>query len=231
MGRWPAALETLNRDELLAARTSLEAVVVTNPGTARFHGLLAMACALLFDSTRADPRPDVALLHQGVEHAHEAVRLSPSGADAWLTLGFILERTGDRVNALAALRRATRLDPVNWLNFCRLAMVAWGPERLGAVQDALALNPGLAIARLFTSALWIASNVLDRADRELDIGIAAMRVEVNASPRFSAVALFVLKALLCVARGDLTGAIENCDRELALERRGHIYGRESCANA
>ena len=48
-----------------------------------------------FEMTRADPAPDAAALAMAVHHAREACRLDPQSGEAWATLGFVLDRTGD----------------------------------------------------------------------------------------------------------------------------------------
>jgi DNA-binding winged helix-turn-helix (wHTH) protein/Flp pilus assembly protein TadD len=230
-GEGLAALETLERDQLLGARATLDRLVSRHPREARFRIGLALTSVLLFDSTRVDSHPDAAMLQRAASEAHEACRLSPDLAEAWATLGFVLERTGDREDAIAALRRATRLDAHNWRHHCRLAMATWGQERLGAVRDTLARHPGFAIARFLGATVWVAREALDDAEREIDEGLAAMAAVVHAPPRYRAVALHYLKGLLRLARGAEGEAIAAFDREIALESQGHLYGRECCANA
>ena len=57
-----------------------------------------------FEMTRADPAPDTAALALAARHAREACRLDPQSGEAWATLGFVLDRTGDRLDARAAAR-------------------------------------------------------------------------------------------------------------------------------
>src|SRR5688572_31754262 len=54
-----------------------------------------------------------------------------------LTLGFVLDRTGHHVDALAAMRRAVSLEPDNWRHYFRLSYVSWGEERLRAARRTL----------------------------------------------------------------------------------------------
>ena len=75
----------------------------------------------------------------------------PQSAEAWATLGFVLDRTGDHVDAVAASRRAVTLEPDNWRHHFRLAFVTWGEERLRAARRTLALFPGFPLAH------WLAS--------------------------------------------------------------------------
>ena len=59
--------------------------------------------------TRADEVPDTDALRLAATHAYEACRLDTENAEAWSTLGFILERVGKRTDAVAAGRRAIAL--------------------------------------------------------------------------------------------------------------------------
>lgn len=225
-----AALESLEHPQLLRARVILDGLTATHPDEPRFHVGLALACALLYDATRTDLHPDTETLQRAEAAAHESCRLAPEVAECWATLGLVLERTGDRVNAVAALRRAARLEPDNWLHHCRLAAASWGEDRLRAVRQTLALNPGFAIAHLLSAMVRVAREAPDLAERDVDAGIAAMTAESRAPARFSAVALHYLKGLLCLARGAIDDAHAAFERELALESRGHFYARECCAN-
>ena len=87
-----------------------------DPTDVGFHLGLANACVLQYESTRAGPSPGVEALGLAVTHAREACELNPANAEGWATFGFVLERIGEREKALAALRRATTLDPTNWLH-------------------------------------------------------------------------------------------------------------------
>jgi tetratricopeptide (TPR) repeat protein len=226
-----AALESFDPDLLAVARVALRQLVTANPHEVRVRIVLALVCALLFDSTRTDASPDSAALSQAEAEAYEACALSPDLAESWATLRFVLERTGDRVNALVALRRAVRVEPTNYLHHGRLATASWGQERLRAVRDALRLNPGFAIAHFVSAEVWIAREAFDDAWREVEAGVAAMEAEAAAPAPFRAVALYLLKGLLCANRGAPAEAQDVLDRELALSSRGHLYGRECCANA
>lgn len=225
-----AALESLERDHLIRARVSLEQLVGNHPDEPRFHIGLALTCALLFDSTRADAHPDADALRRAQAEAHDACRLDPDLAECWATLGFVLERVGDRANAIAALGRAARLEKDNWLHHCRLAAATWGEDRLRAVRHTLAQNPGFAIAFLLGGMVRIARGAYDDGERDVDVGATMMSAEPDVSGRFSPVALHYVKGLLCLARGGIDEAQAAFDRELALESRGQLYARECCAN-
>ncbi len=112
----PAALETLERAGIARARATFEDLVRHHPDESAVHIGLANACVLQFEATRADASPDQAALDLAAAHAREACRLDANAGEAWATLGFVLERTGDRLGALAALRRAATLEPDRWLH-------------------------------------------------------------------------------------------------------------------
>src|SRR5439155_9296120 len=116
-----AALESLERDQIAHARDVLEGVLQRAPDQASVHVGLANAYAMQFEMTRADPGPDVAALDRAAHHAREACRLDPQYGEAWATLGFVLARTGNRADAVAASRRAVTLEPDNWRHHVRLA--------------------------------------------------------------------------------------------------------------
>ena len=168
-----AALESLGREQILRARQVFAQVVATTPDTAAAHVGLAYACVLQFEMTRADEAPDIEALRVAASHAYEACRLDTELAEAWSTLGFILERIGKRTDAVAASRRAIALEPDNWRHHFRLASVAWGEERLRAARRTLALVPGFALAHWLAASVMVARQMLDEAARELATGIAA----------------------------------------------------------
>jgi DNA-binding winged helix-turn-helix (wHTH) protein/Flp pilus assembly protein TadD len=226
-----AALRSFKREDLLVGRLLLEQLVDAHPDEHRFRTLLALTCALLYDSTRADPRPDTATLERAVVEAYEAVRLAPDRTETSATLGFCLERKGEHEEALTAVRRAVRLDRTNWLNHGRLATLSWGQERLDAVRDTLQLNPGFSIACFVGATVWVARESFEETDRMVAAGVSAMDAEVASSSLFAGVGLYYLKGLLCVMRGRHAEALSALDREIELESRDLIYGRECCANA
>lgn len=225
-----AALETLGRAELDRAQAAFERLAAHDPANASYRVGLANAYALKFEATRADREPDTASIGKALTHALEARRVNPDYAEAHATLGFVLERTGDRLGALAALRQAVRLQPDNWRHRFRLAYGSWGQERVDAARAALKYFPEFPLARVLVATVWVARGMLDEAEREIDLGIAALPATTGAPARFSTVALFYLKGQLCLARGDADAAIAAYERELALEPRGHLYARECAAN-
>lgn len=182
---------------------------------------------MAFESTRADVDPQVTTLHEAVTHARLACQLAPELAEAWATLGFVVERTGDRRTAAAALRRAVELEPDSSRHHLRLSYGTWGEERLRAARQTLTCAPGLPVAHWLAASVFIARNALDRAESDVDAGLAA--TPAHAHPGAIAAPLYWLKGLLCLARGATSDGLAALDRELAREGHGQLYAREYCA--
>lgn len=225
-----AALESLRCDQVGKARATFQRLLAQHPGEATYQIGMANACVMQFEATRTDPAPEIDALRLAASHAHHACRLSPDLAEAWATLGFVLERTGQRDAALAALGRAVTLEPDNWRHQVRLALGSWGETRLRAARRALVDCPHLPLAHWLAASVFVARDALDRAERDVDSGLGVAAVESNEAAPFAVVALHWLKGLLCLARGAEDEALASFDRELALETRGHLYAREAAAN-
>ena len=225
-----AALETLDRDQIVPAREAFEIVLRTAPDQASAHVGLANACAMQFEMTRADESPDVASLAEAGQHAREACRLDPAYAEAWATLGFVLGRSGSSLDALAASRRAVTLEPDNWRHHFRLAFAGWGEERLREARRTLALLPGFPLAHWLAATVHVARQALADAERELAAGIAGQEGQGLGPSRFSGVALHWLRGLIYLNRGEDDRALEEFERELSFEGSGHLYARECGAN-
>lgn len=183
-----------------------------------------------FEMTRADEERDVAALATAAHHAQEGCRLDPASGEAWATLGFVLDRTGRHVDALAASRRAVMLEPGNWRHHFRLATVGWGEERLEGARRTLSLLPGFPLAHWLAATVHVARQAFGEAERELSAGVLAQAAHGSGRPRFDGVALHWLLGLLHLARGEERRALEELDRELAHEGSGHLYARECAAN-
>ncbi len=223
-----AALETLERSQVMHARDVFQRVLALVPDQAPAHVGLANAGLMQFEMTRAELTPDVAALDLAAAHAREACRLDPRYGEAWATLGFVLDRTGHRTDALAASRMAVSLEPDNWRHHVRLAYVSWGEERLREARRALSLLPGCPLAHWLAATVHVARGAMDDAERELRDGIAAQALP--ASARFNSVALHWLLGLILLSRGDARGALEHFERELKAEDSGQLYARECCAS-
>lgn len=225
-----AALETLERDRIARAREVFEHALGGAPEYASAHVGLANACIMQFEMTRADPAPDAAALAVAIDHAREACRLDPQSGEAWATLGFVLDRAGNRLDARAAAARAVTLEPDNWRHHFRLSYVSWGEERLRAAHQTLALLPGFPLAHWLAATVHVARQVLGEAERELAAGLASEAGQPGGGTRFSAVALHWLLGLIHLAHGDQTRALEEFERELSFEHAGQLYARECAAN-
>lgn len=226
-----AALETLDRERIAGARRAFETALEQFPGQASAHVGLANACVMQFETTRASAAPDVDALAKAAEHAREACRLDAQYGEAWATLGLALDRSGRRVDALAASRHAVMLEPDNWRHQLRLASVGWGEERLRAARRTLALLPGFPLAHWLAATVLVARQALDEARRELQAGTSA---EAGTSPgdvQFTAVGLHWTLGLIHLAQSRADDAVEEFHRELALDLSGHLYARECSANA
>lgn len=225
-----AALETLEGPQIQHAREVFEHVLAVAPDQAAAHVGLANACAFQFEMTRTDAAPDREALVRADAHAREACRLDPGYGEAWATLGFILERTGQPVDARAALRRAVSLEPDNWRHHLRLAYGSWGEERLRASRRTLALLPGFPMAHWLAATVHVARQVFGEAQRELTTGLSTQAAEPPADARFGAVALHWLSGLIHLSQDEDDAALEAFERELAQETRGLLYARECSAN-
>ncbi|MGE0361138.1 MAG: winged helix-turn-helix domain-containing protein [Vicinamibacterales bacterium] len=224
------ALDSLQCDRISTARATFEHLLQQHPADAAYQIGMANACAMQFEATRTDPAPDVAALRLAESHALNACHIDPHLAEAWAMLGFVLERTGRRADALAALERAVALEPDNWRHQVRLALGSWGETRLRAARRALAQCPQLPLAHWLAATVFVARNALDQAERDVDRALAVAAVESPDAAPYSMVALHWLKGLLRLAAGDAAGAVTAFDHELALEARGHLYSREAAAN-
>ena len=73
--------------------------------------------------------------------AHRAMTWAPWSDQGWIDLAAALAGQGRREEAAAALRTATRKDPVDWIAWRRLADQTTDPERFHALQISAQLNP------------------------------------------------------------------------------------------
>lgn len=223
-----AALESLESDQVSHAREVFDGIVGNAPEYASGHIGLANACVMQFEMTRADPVPDVAALTLAAQHAREACRLDAQSGEAWATLAFVLDRTGNNLDARAAASRAVALEPDNWRHHFRLAFVSWGEERLRAAHRTLTLLPDFPLAHWLAATVHVARQALPEAERELEAGLSSHAAA--GEWRFNSVALHWMLGLIHLARGDHDRALDHFARELAREGDGHLYARECAAN-
>jgi tetratricopeptide (TPR) repeat protein len=223
-----AALETLTRDDVTAARAAFERVLTIQPEYAGAHVGAANALALQFQASRTDATPDVDAMAQAMTHARAACGLEGEWAEAWATLAFVLYSAGRHDEARAAARRAVMIEPDNWRHLLRLAYVSWGEERLRAAQRTLHLLPDLALAHWLTATVHVARGSFDAAEHALLAGTSAQ--DAQRGGRFAAVGLHWLRGLVFLHRDDVEGARQSFACELEFENSRHVYARECCAN-
>ncbi len=228
--RGEADLNTLDRDAIVRARRAFEDVLRADPNYAPAHVGLASACSLAFESTRIDIAPDVAALKIGIEHARIGCDLAPASPEAWSTYAFALCLNGDNLDAVAAARKATDLDPLDWRHALRLSYVSWGEARLRAARRVLTLCPGMALAYWLMGTVFIARQAFDTALDLLCEGRAAQDAQPKSTAGFPAVGLHLLTALALAAVGKVEEAIESLTRELESPHRGQLYARECISN-
>jgi DNA-binding winged helix-turn-helix (wHTH) protein len=224
-----AALESLSVGRVIEAARAFDRMLAASPENAAAHVGMATCNIMRFEMTRADPEPALDALAAAANHAREACRLDPQYGEAWATLGFVIDRTGANVDAVAALSRAVSLEPDNWRHHFRLAAVSWGEARLRAARRTLSLLPGFPLAHWLAATVHVARQALDLAEQELVTGCASIGAG-GPDARFSGVALEWLLGLIHLSRGDAAGARAHFDRELAAEHGGQLYARECCAN-
>jgi DNA-binding winged helix-turn-helix (wHTH) protein len=227
-----AALETLDGRQIAGARAAFESVLASAPDQAAAHLGLANACVMQFEMTRMDETPDEDALAAAARHARDACEIDPSLGESWATLGFVLARTGAKLDALAASRRAVELEPDNWRHHLRLSSIAWGEERLRSARRTQALLPGFPLAHFLAATVHVARAAYTDALREVRAGILAVDARrTGDEPRFSGVALHWLLGLLMLADGHEAEALGAFERECALEESRHLYARECAAHA
>jgi DNA-binding winged helix-turn-helix (wHTH) protein/cytochrome c-type biogenesis protein CcmH/NrfG len=227
-------LETLDVTALTGAVASFERAVMLAPRDALARAGLASARFMQHETTRARNAPDRDALRQAVADARAACALDPSAGEAWATLGLILVSTGDLVEASAAARRATTLQPGNWRHEFRLAYATWGEERLRAVDRALALFPDFAFAHFLGAMVHVARRAFPAADAMLARGAAIQDRQAGRRATLPAAGLHWLRGLTCLAqpgREQALAALAHFERERAFESSGELYAVEFTVNA
>jgi DNA-binding winged helix-turn-helix (wHTH) protein len=225
-----AALETLDREQVVHACRVFEEITRTAPDYAAAHLGLANSLALAMESVRADTVRDESMLARALHHAAEACRLDPTAGEAWAALSLLSHQSRDHAAAVAAAQRSAALEPDNWRHHLRLAYVSWGETRLRAAHRVLKLLPHFPFAHWLAATVHIAREAFDQAAQELEAGADAQDRQPGDAP-FKGVGLHLLLGLLKLAVGDEARATEELHRELTFEGSRHIYGREASANA
>jgi serine/threonine protein kinase/TolB-like protein/Flp pilus assembly protein TadD len=219
-------VESLDRHALADAIQHFERAVAIDPRYALAYAGLAAARAFLYETTRAENRPDASLLAKSLEDARRAIEIDDGLAEAYSTLSFPLVSAGRFDEALAAARRAVELEPSNWMHRFRLGRASWGSERIQALQSAIDLYPEFAFAHYLIAVVHIARDDLDRAEDVLRRGTEVQDRQVGRGGRFPPNGLHWLLGLTRLTRGDVDEALS----EFAIEREQsdatQLYSRE-----
>jgi tetratricopeptide (TPR) repeat protein len=126
---------------------------------------------------------DWGLSHLALGDARRAVYFAPWSAEAYNTLGTVLQTLGNRPKARDAYEQALVLDPdaayaLN--NLCYLSFVEGKTSRaIETCQRAATLDPSLVAARHNLALVYAADNRLDLAERELILAGAKSRAYYN----------------------------------------------------
>jgi DNA-binding winged helix-turn-helix (wHTH) protein len=223
-------LEALDAAHAREAVRDFERALAHDPDYAYAYAGLASAQFFLFETSRAQNRPDAGLLATALAHARRAAALDPDLAEAHATLSMILASTHASEEAVAAARRAVALAPEHWRNHYRLGHAAWGSERLRALTDALALYPDFAYAHFEAAMVHIARLDLPAANAALEQGVTLQRAQAARASRFPARGLFWLLALTRLAADRLDEALSLCEEEIAAGGT-QLYAAEFVMNA
>jgi DNA-binding winged helix-turn-helix (wHTH) protein/thioredoxin-like negative regulator of GroEL len=191
---------------------------------------LAHARYWIFEASRARNRPDLAQLNAAIGDAHHAIELDPDFAEAHAALALMLTSAWRTQEAMAAGRRAVALEPGNWRNHCRLAVAAWGQERIDAFGRVLALYPDFAYAYYGIAMVHVARGDLAAAIAVLEKGIPFQDRLSGANERYPAKGLHWLLGLILLARDSVRDARAEFDRELA-SGGSELYAVEFASNA
>jgi len=223
-------LESLDAAVVPAAIADFERAVALDSRYAAAQVGLGNARFFQYEMSRAHSQPDGALLARAIDHVRRAIELERDLAEAHATLAFLLVSAGRSVEALAAARRATALEPGYWGNQFRLAHAAWGEERLQAVARAIELYPDFPFSHFEGSMVHIARGMLDRAESTLREGTIVQDRQGHLKQRYPAKGLHWLLGLVRLARGDAAEALLEFDREIA-SGVGQLYAPEFAMNA
>ena len=223
-------LERMDPAEVPMAIGDFERAIALEPRYAPAYVGLAHARFWLFETSRARNTPDRAQLAAAIADAHRAIDLDPDLAEAHAALALMLTSAWRTHEALAAGRRAVALEPGNWRNHCRLAVAAWGQERISAFEQVLGLYPRFAFAHYGIAMVHVARRDFAPAASALRQGLPFQgRVEAG-SERFPASGLHWLLGAIHLATGDLDEAAAEFERELA-SRANELYAAEFAVNA
>jgi DNA-binding winged helix-turn-helix (wHTH) protein/Tfp pilus assembly protein PilF len=219
-------VDTLDVQALPAAIADFERAIAIDPKYALAHTGLASAELALYESTRTDNHPERPRLARAAAEARRAIELDEHLAEAHGALAMILVSSWESPEAIRAARRAVALEPGNWRHLFRLGHATWGDERLRAGAATLAVYPDFAFSYFQTAMVHVARGHLAEAERVLQHGTAVQDRQIARGDRYPALGLHWLLGLVRLAQEDVTEALEEFDRELALAEPQRLYGRE-----
>ena len=225
-----AALETLERSQILRAREVFERVIEQVPDQASAHVGLANAGIMQFEMTRSELAPDTAALAVAAEHAREACRLDPAYGEAWATLG-LRPRSHRQPCATRSRRREwpSRSNPTTGAITCVSPMSSWGEERLREARRTLTLLPGFPLAHWLAATVHVARQALDEAERELTMR-ARRATRRSTGPVQRRCAALAARPDHARARRRAGGAANSSTSNSPARDSGQLYARECCAN-
>jgi DNA-binding winged helix-turn-helix (wHTH) protein len=218
------ALETLDPARLAEAHAAMGAAAEAMPEYAPAHAGLANAHVVAFEATRTGNRPERAALDAALAAARRAVAIDGRLGEGWAVLGHALTLAGRRDEAMAALRRATALEPDSWRHHFRLALSSWGEERLRAADRTLALLPSCAAAHLLAAMVFVARGAWTRAEASAIAG-AALQDTQPATTVLPAAGLHWMHGLVQLGQAKTAGAVAGFEAEISSSSLG-LYGRE-----
>ena len=223
-------LENMDVRQVPEAIADFERVIALDSRYAPAYVGLAHALFWRHEVSRARNRPDLDALTQAIARAHQAIDLDPDFAEAHAALALMLLSAGRPNEAVAAGRRAVELEPGNWRNHCRLAVAAWGTERLQAFGRVLSLYPDFAYAYYGMAMVFVARGHFRLAEEALRHGIPFQDRPAGRAERFPAAGLHWLLGMIRLAEGDIQEARTEFEREQATSATG-IYSPEFAVNA
>ena len=243
-GNFYLARRTSAADGHLALK-EYQAALALEPRFAKALGRLGVTYAIFANWPWDYPGLSTdSLVARGLTAANQAIAIDSASPDGWLARGFLLtpshaDQDGARsfalspaitpfrahcwsrvVNcrdsSLAALARATRLDPRDaeiWYQYGRLTR---GPDGDSAILRSLALEPDRAVSAWLLGVRFMGQRRFDDAEAMLDSAITLGRRDIS---------VHGLRMEARLARGDIRGALA----DLALIRG--LAGEDSVATA
>jgi TolB-like protein/cytochrome c-type biogenesis protein CcmH/NrfG len=219
-------IESLDLDQNAAAIADFARAIALDPRYASAYTGLATAEFIAYEVTRATRAPNFDALRSGIEHSRHAIQLDPELADARAALSFVLTSALQFEEARRAARQAVALEPDNWRHQFRLGHANWGSARLRALEQAIALYPHFAYARLEMAMVFVARGDADAAWRHVQQGAAEQERQSRTANRYPSVAFHYLMGALRASAGDYHAALDAFDREVRQAGERGLYRTE-----